>query len=335
LPQNPSPAGTQTSTDPSPGPNRRWLSVVKTLLLVVGLAYVVRAAVKAIRDVRSNPADLHIGATWIVLAAVAILAAFGILIFAWRYLLVALSGRQLPFIAAARIWFVSNLSIYIPAGPGWQVVQMSVLSSEQGSGAVPAGAAAILNAAINIATGIGVAAVAGSSLLASYLGDTAWIGWVLAAVGIAAICALPALLPVAMRFAQGRLHRDVPLVTPAPRVIFIAAAANVLTWIIYGLSLQFLCIGITGHYAGSPWQFTAAFAAAYVVGYLWFIFPGGLGPREAVMTGALLAAGLASQTQASLVVVASRLVLIIVQVIPALLFLAYRRRLPNEKAAAG
>ena len=40
LPQNPSPAGTLTSIAPSRRRDRRWLSVVKTLLLLTALGYV-------------------------------------------------------------------------------------------------------------------------------------------------------------------------------------------------------------------------------------------------------------------------------------------------------
>jgi glycosyltransferase 2 family protein len=335
LPQNPSPAATQISTDQSPGRNRRWLSVLKTLLLVVGLVYVAFAVAHAIHEVRTNRLDLHVSAPIIAASAAVIFAAFLVLILAWTFLLRALSGRSLPFVDAARIWFVSNLSIYIPAGPGWQIVQMGVLSSEQGIGALPAGGAAIINAAINVATGIAVAAVAGTSLLSSYLGDRAWMGWVLAILAVAGVCALPVLLPLVFRVARDRLRRDIPLVIPAPHVILIAAAANVLAWILYGVALECLYVGILGPTAGTVWQFTATFATAYVVGYLVFIFPGGLGLREITLSGVLLSAGLATTPQGDLVAVASRLVLIVVQVIPALLFLVYRRPRHETSSDAG
>jgi hypothetical protein len=335
LPQNPSPAVTQTSIAPSPDRNRRWLSVVKTLLLAVGLIFIGYALYEAMGDVRDNRLDLQLSPFWISAACAVTLAAFVVLIFAWRYLLVSLSGGSLPFLAAARIWFISNLSSYIPAGPGWQIVQMSVLSSQQGSGAIPAGAAAIINAAINIATGIAVAAVAGTSLLSSYLGGHAWMRWSLAVLAIAGILALPVLLPVVFRIARDRFHRDIPLVTPAAHVILMAAAANVLAWILYGLALEYLFVGIIGATHGNIWQFTAIFATGYVIGYLVFIFPGGLGPREITLAGVLLSAGLATTSQGRLVAVASRVTFIVVQVVPALLFLAYRRRPTNEKAAAG
>ena len=271
-----------------------------------------------------------------VASAAVVFATFLVLIQAWRYIVTAIGNRRLSFVPAARIWFVSNLSIYIPAGPGWQIVQMGVLSTEQGIGAVPATTAAVINAAINIACGTAVAVTGGAPLLASLLPGYAWLGWSAAIVAALGICALPVLLPTVFRIARDRFHRDVPLATPPARVILIAAAANVVAWFLYGVALKFLSAGLFGVDPGSVWEYTTAFAAAYVVGYLAFIFPGGIGVRELTLSAVLVAAGLAARSQASVLVVGSRLILIVVQVIPALLFLAYRRRPRHEtNSAAG
>jgi glycosyltransferase 2 family protein len=313
--------------------NKFWVAAQYVIAAIV-LWYIGKRLVEQWSKFRDQPLTVHPRWGMIALSAAITLVAYALLIETWRRIVVAW-GDRLGFADAARIWFVSNLSIYIPAGPGWQIVQMGVLSSEQGIGALPAGAAAIINAAINIATGIAVAAVAGTSLLSSYLGDRAWLGWVLAIFAVGGICALPALLPVVFRIARDRLHRNIPLVTPAPRVILIAAAANVLAWIFYGVALEYLVVGILGPTSGNLWQFTATFATAYVVGYLAFIFPGGIGLREFFLAGVLLSAGLATTTQGNLIAVASRLVLIVVQVIPALLFLAYRRPQHETSSDAG
>src|SRR3954469_21558534 len=92
LPQNPSPAATQSSIDPSPGRNKRWLSVVKTLLLVLALGFIVVSVYKALGEVRSHRLDVHLDASWIAASLAVTLAAFFVLVLAWRYLLVELSG---------------------------------------------------------------------------------------------------------------------------------------------------------------------------------------------------------------------------------------------------
>lgn len=247
-------------------------------------------------------------------------------------ILTALAGRRLRPIPAARIWFISNLSVYIPAGPGWQILQMGVMSAEEGIGAVPAGAASIINAAINIACGLAVAAIAGAGTVARVLEPYAWIGWTAAIIAVIAVFFLPLILPVVFRIAHDRLKLAVPLATPPARVIFGAAAANVVAWVMYGLALKGLALGILGTATGSIAQYTAAFAAAYIFGYLLFVIPGGIGAREGLLIKVLLAAGVATGAGASLLAIGSRLLLIVVQVLPALLFLACRRRPIDEKA---
>lgn len=264
-----------------------------------------------------------------------VLLAYLVLIEAWVMILTALAGRRLRFIPAARIWFISNLSVYIPAGPGWQILQMGVMSAEEGIGAVPAGAASIINAAINIACGLAVAAIAGAGTVAGVLGRNGWIGWTAAIVAAIGVLELPRILPVVFRIVHDRLRLAVPLVAPPARVILGAAAANMAAWALYGLALMCLSFGILGTATGSIEQYTAAFAAAYVFGYLLFVFPGGLGAREGSLVKMLVAAGVASGAGASLLAIGSRLLLIVIQVAPALLFLAYRRRPSDEKSAAG
>ena len=75
-------------------------------------------------------------------------------------------------------------------------------------------------------------------------------------------------------------------------------------------------------------------ATSYVVGYLAIIVPGGLGVRESALMKAMVTAGMANPAQAAAVSVVSRLWQLIILIVPALIFLAYRRP-PNEKDPAG
>jgi len=74
-------------------------------------------------------------------------------------------------------------------------------------------------------------------------------------------------------------------------------------------------------------------ATSYVVGYLVLIVPAGLGFREEALKSVMIAAGMANPAQAGAVAVVSRLWLLIIMILPALIFLAYRRP-PNEKDPA-
>lgn len=290
--------------------------------------------VEQVRAVREGQLQLHVDALWLLASIALVLLSYVVLIEAWVYILAALSGRRLSFVTAARIWFISNLSVYIPAGPGWQIVQMGVMSAEQGIGGVSASAASIINAAINIACGLAVAAIGGASFSAQILGEYAWLAWSAAVVAALAVAALPLVLRLVFRVARDTFGLPVPGETPPARVIVMAAALNIVAWILYGFALQALSMGILGAAPGTIAQYTAAFAAAYVFGYILFVVPGGIGAREGMLARILVAGGLSAGPPAALLAIASRIVLIVVQVVPALLFLAYRRRPFHETNTA-
>src|ERR1043166_9604988 len=163
LPQNPSPASTPTSTAPSPVRDRRWLSVVKTLFLVAALVYVGVKTAEAVQGVRTNALVSHLSPSWLLASVAFVLSAYALLIWTWLYVVRALSGRSMPYLIAARIWFISNLGKYIP-GKIWQIVQMGLMSTEQGIDPVSSTAAAIVNAGVNVAMGLAVGVVAGAPL---------------------------------------------------------------------------------------------------------------------------------------------------------------------------
>ena len=286
---------------------------------------------KAIGDVRSGNLQLHLEPAWLAISAALVLLAYLVLIKSWLYILGALDGRTLPFLVGARIWFISNLGTLLP-GRVWGIIQMGAMSTEQGIGAVAAGTASIINAAVNIACGMAVGVIAGTPIFAAYLGNLAWLAWVAAALAIIGVCLLPALLPYVFRVARERFHVAAPVERPPARVFVVSAAANIIAWVLYGAAFQYLGRGILGLTTGSLMQHTAAFATSYVVGYLAFVVPAGVGVREGALQKVLLIAGLTTAPQAVALSLVSRLWLLIIQVLPALLFLAYRRRPIDEEA---
>lgn len=287
--------------------------------------------VHSVDDIRSGNLVLHLRPGWLALSAAAVLATFAVLIWSWLYVLAGLSGKSIRFMAGARIWFVSGLGTLLP-GRVWGIVQMTAMSTESGINPVASAAAAIINAAVNIATGMAVGVIAGAPILAAYFGERAWFAWVLAAVAVIGVLALPALVPWAFRVAR-RFGLRVPEVDMPKRVIAMSAVANVVSWFTYGAA--FLCLnrGVVDVAAASVTQHTAVFATSYVLGYLAIPVPAGMGVREKSLTGVMIVAGLATPAAAQAISLVSRLWLLIILVLPALVFLAYRRS-PNEKDSA-
>jgi hypothetical protein len=331
LPLNPSPAATHSSTGPSPERRSGWVGALKALILIAALVWVGFMVAKAIRDLRDGDLQLHLQPAWLAVSAACVLLAYLVLIKSWLYIVTVLDGRTLPFLVGARIWFISNLGTLLP-GRVWGIIQMGAMSTEQGIGAVAAGTASIINAAVNIACGMAVGVIAGAPIFAAYLGDLAWMAWVAAGLAIIGVCLLPVLLPYVFRFARERFHVAAPAERPPARVLVVSAAANIIAWILYGAAFQYLARGVLGITNGSLTQHTAAFATSYVLGYLAIVVPAGVGVREAALQKVLLIAGLATAPQAVALSLVSRLWLLIIQLAPALLFLAYRRRPSDEKA---
>ena len=282
---------------------------------------------------RRGDLALHFDPAWLALSAAAVLAAYLALIWSWLFIVAATSGRRIPFLTGARIWFISALGVQLP-GRIWGIVQMAAMSAEAGISPVASATSAIVNAAVNIATGMAVGVIAGAPILAIYFGERAVFAWLLAAMAIVAVIALPLIIPVAFRVLR-RLHVKIPEQIVPVRAIGVSVVVNLMSWFLYGAA--FLCLnrGVVDPRASSLTQHVAVYATSYVLGYLAIPFPAGIGVREVSMKGVMVVASMATPAQAGALAVVSRLWLLIILVLPALIFLAYRRPPDEKDPAAG
>lgn len=304
------------------------MRAIRALILVAALYWVGKMGVDAIKEMRAGNLELHLRPGWLALSGLFVLATYALLIRAWLYILVGLSGKSIPFMTGARIWFISNLGQLLP-GRVWGIIQMGLMSAEEGIDPVAAGAASVINTMVNIATGAAVGTIAGASVLAIVYLD-ARIAWAIAGLAIVGLVALPWLIPWAFDLAR-RLGANVPQQRVPPRIIAISAAANVVAWILYGAAFMYLNRAVLDFFPASLTQHIALNATSYVAGYLAIITPAGLGVRETALRESMVVAGMATPAAAGAVAVVSRIWLLIIQVLPALIFLAYRRPRADEK----
>ncbi|MBK5187804.1 MAG: flippase-like domain-containing protein [Gemmatimonadaceae bacterium] len=257
---------------------------------------------------------------WLALAAsgVVVLATYAVLIETWRVLL---RGWQhdIPFLDAARIWTTSNLGKYLP-GKVWAITALVVMTREYGVSAAEGAAASVLVTLVNTIVGFVVAIVAGAALLNLSPAVVA----VIAAIAIAVI-ASPSALPVLGRIAGKLFKREIVLRPIAHRVLMIAAVLTAIAWLMYGVAFWLFTIGVLGSAPGALRDYVAVFAGSYLLGFIAIFVPAGAGVREGAMAVALKRAGFATGP-AYLLVVASRLWLTALEVIPPLIFLAFVRR---------
>jgi len=119
---------------------------------------------------------------------------------------------------------------------------------------------------------------------------------------------------IAARLGRPLLAVDVPL-----KAILPALVGTTVSWFLYGIAFQWLIRSLLGAATGSVADYTAAYAASYLVGYLALFAPGGIGAREVALSLILPPLGLATQAQAAVITIASRLWLTVVELIPSVI----------------
>ena len=303
----------------------RWLAAqVVFAACVIGLAVWLLA-----RQWDSASADLaSLRPNWLGVAAASALVfgAYLVLIETWRATLAAMHSR-LDLGDAARIWFVSNLGRYIP-GKVWQIAAMSVLAQQRGISPVAATGASLVVNLVNLVSGLALTAVAGTELLLAAAGGVASRVALFATLLVAALALLPWATPRIVRIAGRLMGRELSLPAVPHRVLWLAAGATGIAWLLYGFAFALLAKSLFPEVeltAGAVSGFIAAFTGSYLAGYLALFAPGGVGVRESTLLIALMAAGPLSAPQAAVLAVASRLWLTVLELVPGLAFIAVHR----------
>jgi hypothetical protein len=253
-------------------------------------------------------------------SAALVLLTYALLIESWRALIHAW-GAQLAYGDAVRIWTVSNLGRYLP-GKVWSIGAMGLLAQRAGVSPVAAAGSALLGTLVNLVAGFIVLFFAGPAVISTLAPRAAPYAALLPVVGGIALLGLPALLPLAARLAARVTRR--PYVPHRLRMTTLArvAAANVASWVLYGVAFRWLAGALLPGLAGKWGEYVAVFAGSYLAGYLALVVPGGIGVRELSMTAALVRLGAASAPDAALLAVASRLWLTVLELVPGLVFIA-------------
>jgi hypothetical protein len=323
------PNATPTSIAP-PSPDRRnkratlW-RVAQIVIAAIVLVYVAYALLNDWRKFRDAP--LHVEFEWGYIAAsgVVVLVTYALLVEIWRQILISW-GARMTFANAVRIWCVSNLGRYVP-GKVWQILAMSEMARRADVPPAAAAGSSVLNTIVNIGIGFAVGVVAGFRAFNALTGGYASLGVAFTIVIICGVLLLPFLMPRLAALIERTTGRSLQLGTLPPRAVYIAIAGNIAAWLLYGWSFQLLVHGVLGHASGTTTDYVAAYALSYVIGYLVFFLPGGVGVREGVQTKALYAMQLATEKEALVVSVTSRLWLTVLEVLPGLIYLARSTRL--------
>jgi hypothetical protein len=259
---------------------------------------------------------------WVIAASTLVLVAYALLIELWVVHL-RVWGPRLPFIAAARMWFMLAFGRYVP-GKVWGLVTLGVMASREGIPPEAALGSNILVTLIGLVAGATVILATGPTVIAEILRKdlAGWVVPVAVALAIGSLLLIPAILPWMARVAARVTGRNAVLPKLPMSSIWIVALGNAAAWVLYGVALQYFARGMLGT-AGGASGYIAVYTASYVLGFVSFL-PAGALVREAGLMVGLPALGLATPEQAAFLAVASRVWITILEVVPGLIFFLIR-----------
>lgn len=264
------------------GRSRPALLVVQWALGVAAAVFVVLALSRSWKEVQAYDWTLH--PAWLALSGLVFVVFYVSQAVGW-WLLLRAFGERVPARWAAAVWGQSILARYVP-GNVFMVLGRVLASRRRGLDLRRVSAATVYEQAL----AFGAALVALGLLLP--LWQERPRAAVFSLLGIPLVLCLlhPRVFgPLADRLLRA-LRRE-----PLTAGLALGRVAALLcyyvgAWFVAGLACWLLAAAVADVDLGFLPAVTAAFAFAFVVGMVAFVFPGGLGVREAVLAGTLAGA---------------------------------------------
>lgn len=243
-----------------------------------------------------------------------LIAAMGWGVLVWHRVITRFEAPGLRLKTLLWIWFLSNLARYVP-GKIWQFVGAVQLGRRAGV------APSIVLTSLVIHTGLTLVSAALVSLLALpvVLEELGLPGVLfLAVAALSGLLAVhPAVLNLGLRIVPDRLAAEGLHWTGSWGDGIQLLVLSTVAWLIYGAAFVLFADSLVGIPMGVAPALIAANALAFLIGYMVFVTPGGLGAREAAL--ALMLGPLGSLGVAAVVAVAFRLWLILAELLGAAL----------------
>lgn len=265
------------TSDPVPSLRDRINKIVRLAALALSLAFMVALLASQWQALAAFQWQFRPG--WL-LPSFALLAAGMLLEMSiWRWLLSSLGGH-LRWRRAAQTWFLSNIVRFIP-GNIWQLLGMAELAADDGVSRLTTFTSIVLHQVLSIAAGATLAA-----LYFALAGHSAWLELIrplLWLVPLGLLLCHPRVLQWILNRGLALLRRPPIQVTLSGRQLIVALLGYGVAWLLTGSGFALLAAAITPITASQFAALVATWTAAYVIGYLSLVTPGGLGVREGIM----------------------------------------------------
>lgn len=264
--------------------------------------------------------DWQVNYYYLIGSTLSVIFTFFLMSSVWRFIIASL-GKSVSFGKAFKIAYLANLGRYIP-GKIWQMFGMIYLAKKEGISEEEAVTSFGLTQLFAVPSGL-LAGILFLALSPGAIAEYAEIPYMTTgiALGAAIIFVLSLLVVFFPRPIESLLNRLLGLLKrpPVRLVINKSLAAAIyggyfLAWSLYGFSFWLFLRGVTAQ-ATPLFPIIGLFIIAYQIGYLFLFAPGGMGPREAVLT--VMLTPFLGQGVAGAVAIASRLWLIIAEALSA------------------
>lgn len=220
---------------------------------------------------------------------------------AWRVILND-AGEPVKAGPARRIFFVSQVAKYLP-GSVWNFVAAAEMGADYNISRRRSVTVLLMSILVSVLTGLVLASIAfvfGPSALIS----TYW--WVLLIIPVLLLVLYPPILNGLVAKALRMLGRDGIGKPFSGTAIATAAAWSTLSWIVAGFQVWLILTGLGNEPLFETYLLTlGGYALAWVVGFLVFFVPAGVGIREVALGASL--AGLVPAGDVVVVVLLSRI----------------------------
>ncbi len=261
---------------------KRWWVLPVKLVLTVGVTWLILwgagirlAEVGTVVDWGLVRLDMP----YLLVSVALLFVTFGIAAVLWSRNLVEFGERRVGVAEGAAILLIANLGRYVP-GKILALAGVAVLARRRGMSGVRATGAAVTAQMVNL---LGAAVVGGWVVVWSAGLSEAWK----IAVGVAIVAGLAGFLyfggaGALLRWVLRRSGHAGELPDASGRSLLRLLPGYILNWMVHGAAFVCLSRGL-GMEIGFGVGMTA-FAAAYFMGYVVMIAPGGLGVRESGLT---------------------------------------------------
>lgn len=282
---------------------KRYRRILETVVLVLTGGFIIRT----LFDGWTVIAGQLTAVQWplLLLSWLSFLLYFFLRANAWSYLMEAL-GQPLPTLTANRIWFLSEFTRYLP-GNVWSFASRTYLAHQQGASKAVALISLILEVGLLVGSAILYAGL--FFILSPYNMPEAMRWLFILAIPILFFLLSPRLLELGLNRLLRLAKRQPISIALTGRQLGVAGLLLASAWLAYGAASLLVMLAFTQNIDVSPLWTITAFIVAWLVGYLSFLTPMGLGVREGVII-ALLAPVMPAAT-ASLIALSSRLWLIL------------------------